>query len=219
MCCGDMCQTCITQGPACIISGLASGMQVPYFMKLTPWSFVQPHSQEEPHFTELFRTFSAPVKQTTGCGPTHEGSALQVSTIAPQGRGNTPASVGPHKGQQRFGQHYLCLTLDHNNLEKAAKALQMALAVHTPGQHDTILLLLCKLSNLAVSLAVCSLPMEVLSSAVHKGNYPNMKCAPPPMKCGCPPRLATRPYKRVLLKSSLRKHVRDLYTSLLSIPA
>ena len=34
---------------------------------------------------------------------------------------------GPSQGQQRYGQHYMCLTMDHDNLEKAAQALQMAL--------------------------------------------------------------------------------------------
>ena len=37
------------------------------------------------------------------------------------------SKCGPSQGQQRFGQHYLCLTMDHDNLEKAAQALQMAL--------------------------------------------------------------------------------------------
>ncbi|BDA51187.1 Deoxyribonuclease-2-beta [Coccomyxa sp. Obi] len=39
------------------------------------------------------------------------------------------SKCGPAQGQQRYGQHYLCLTMDHDNLEKAAQALQMALVV------------------------------------------------------------------------------------------
>ena len=41
-----------------------------------------------------------------------------------------PSKCGPAQGQQRYGQSYLCMTLDGPNLERAAKLIQISEVSH-----------------------------------------------------------------------------------------